>query len=53
MAVAVIGGLMVSTVLSLVVVPACHVLIADLSDAIKRMARKMSDGGAAMAQARP
>jgi multidrug efflux pump subunit AcrB len=47
MAVAVIGGLMVSTVLSLVVVPACHVLIGDLSDAIKRLARKMSDGGAA------
>ena len=47
MAVAVIGGLMVSTVLSLVVVPASHVLIADLGDAIKRLARKIPGGGAA------
>ena len=48
MAVAVIGGLMVSTVLSLVVVPACHVLIADLGDAVKRLAQKMPGGEAAV-----
>jgi multidrug efflux pump subunit AcrB len=47
MAVAVIGGLMVSTVLSLVVVPASHVLIADLGDAVKRLARKIPGGEAA------
>jgi multidrug efflux pump subunit AcrB len=47
MAVAVIGGLMVSTVLSLVVVPACHVLIADLGDAITGLVHRRSDGGAA------
>ncbi|MBX5092063.1 efflux RND transporter permease subunit [Rhizobium lentis] len=45
MAVAVIGGLIVSTVLSLVVVPACHVLIADLSDVMKRLARMNGCGG--------
>lgn len=41
MAVAVIGGLMVSTVLSLLVVPAIHILVAGLSDKLKQLARKL------------
>ncbi len=43
MAVAVIGGLLVSTVLSLLVVPAIHVLVAGLSHRLKRVAAAAFD----------
>jgi multidrug efflux pump subunit AcrB len=53
MAIAVIGGLITSTVLSLLVVPAVFTYIDDLEHFIKRFARKLSGRTAADASAAP
>lgn len=51
MAVAVIGGLAVSTILSLIVVPAIHILVADLGSRIRKIARlQLGAGPAAIAK---
>jgi multidrug efflux pump subunit AcrB len=42
MAIAVIGGLAVSTILSLIVVPAIHILIADFGSWIQRIAQSLA-----------
>jgi multidrug efflux pump subunit AcrB len=47
MAVAVIGGLAVSTILSLIVVPAIHILIADLESRIRGSAKSHQGAGPA------
>jgi hypothetical protein len=50
MAVTVIGGLAVSTILSLIVVPAIHILVADLGSRIRKIARlQLGTGPAAIA----
>ncbi|MBB3951018.1 efflux RND transporter permease subunit [Aureimonas jatrophae] len=49
MAIAVIGGLVVSTLLSLVVVPALHTLMGDASNALRRVLSRIGSGGRAEA----